>query len=471
MKSSTLKIENNKDFENELAVIRGLNSFQNADISLYVDEKIEAQLTKKCKKFIIDTNVIFNDKLKFSFTINNTNYEIKQIGSSSNSSQFSANKSPVFSSSMEINTFYNTEFSQKSLYKVFFITDIKDIKTFHSYFETVTHTRDIEYYYDCLRIKVDDKTYDITQLKDELNGYFVFECFEEQSLNDFLQTCFSIRQAIGFITKLMIGDEEFVFDKQGKLYYSNYTRPTLRGMYNPIVTNPYSFLDIDEEVAKNYYRKLTRMSLENLSNFVAKIHNEPEFSAAILIILEATNIRSLLVIPSSFAGIIELLSKNIGIEELGIEIPIVDNNLRNKILSELYDVIDENSETLNSKSILKLKRRIGAINNPINKQHLTNNEKLTRPFEQLNLNLTLQDISIIEHRNDFFHGNILLKNDDRKTDENINLYMAYVSAKLFTLISKLILKSIGYNGYIYNQAKYLEKRINIKTEEEYFDLI
>lgn len=269
----------------------------------------------------------------------------------------------------------------------------------------------------------------------------------------------------------MVGGEEFVFDKQGKLYYSNYTRPTLRGMYNPIVTNPYSFLDIDEEVAKNYYRKLTRMSLENLSNFADKIHHEPEFSTAILIILEATNIRSLLVIPSSFAGIIELLSKNIGIEELGIEIPIVNENLRNKILSELYDVIDENSETLNSQSILKLKRRIGAINNPINKQHLTNNEKLTRPFEQLNLNLTLQDISIIEHRNDFFHGNILLKNDDRKTDENINLYMAYVSAKLFTLISKLILKSIGYNGYIYNQAKYLEKQINIKTEEEYFDLI
>jgi len=62
MKSSTLKIENNKNFENELAVIRGLNSFQNVDISLYVDEKIEAQLTKKCKKFIIDTNVIFNYK-------------------------------------------------------------------------------------------------------------------------------------------------------------------------------------------------------------------------------------------------------------------------------------------------------------------------------------------------------------------------------------------------------------------------
>jgi len=28
--------------------------------------------------------------------------------------------------------------------------------------------------------------------------------------------------------------------------------------------------------------------------------------------------------------------------------------------------------------------------------------------------------------------------------------MTYVSAKLFTLISKLILKSVGYDGYVYN---------------------
>ena len=82
-----------------------------------------------------------------------------------------------------------------------------------------------------------------------------------------------------------------------------------------------------------------------------------------------------------------------------------------------------------------------------------------------------QDIKIIEHRNDLLHGNISLENDDKQTDENINLYMAYVSAKLFTLISKLILKSIGYDGYVYNNAKYIEKHLNISTEEEYFERI
>ena len=45
----------------------------------------------------------------------------------------------------------------------------------------------------------------------------------------------------------------------------------------------------------------------------------------------------------------------------------------------------------------------------------------------------------------------------------------YVSAKLFTLISKLILKSVSYDGYVCNQAKYLERRMKIETQEEYFE--
>jgi hypothetical protein len=134
-------------------------------------------------------------------------------------------------------------------------------------------------------------------------------------------------------------------------------------------------------------------------------------------------------------------------------------------------VIENNSITLGVESILKLKRRLNEINRPVNKQHLTNNEKLTLPFEQLGIDLTLHDILIIEHRNDLLHGNILLRTEENMDEAATNLYMTYVSAKLFTLISKLILKSIGYNGYIYNQAKYLEKHMNIDTNEEYFEKI
>ena len=80
-------------------------------------------------------------------------------------------------------------------------------------------------------------------------------------------------------------------------------------------------------------------------------------------------------------------------------------------------MIDDNCENLNDQIILKLKRRLNEINKPTNKEHLTNNEKLTRPFEQLGIKLSLHDIAIIEHRNDLLHGNILLTTDEVKDEE------------------------------------------------------
>ncbi len=70
--------------------------------------------------------------------------------------------------------------------------------------------------------------------------------------------------------------------------------------------------------------------------------------------------------------------------------------------------------------------------------------------------LTLNDIKAIEHRNDLLHGNILLTNKELKSESDINNYMGYISGKLFTLISALILKYVGYEGYVINHAKFYD---------------
>ncbi|QBO58402.1 hypothetical protein [Chryseobacterium salivictor] len=476
MNTSTQQIENSKNFESELRFIDKLNSLDKFEVDILESDGAKGCLSKLPETFKLEINarLIEDDEnnIDLSFIIDDIIYETKKLGSSSSSTELKADKSVNFQTEIELKSFHSKEFSKEGLFKAFFAVDLKEIKTFHTEFETVTHQRQgIEYFYDCLRINLNGKHYDVTQLKSEAKGFYIFECLEKQRYDDFSDACFSIQQAIGFINKLMVGGEKFVFNDAGGFYYSNYIRPTIKGMYSPVTTNPYSYLDIDREIADEFYNKLTRISLENLSSLVHKIYNEPEFSVAILVILEATSIRSLLIIPSSFAVIIEQLSKYLSIEEIGLEKPITDSILKDKITKELHKVIDDNSETLSNKIITKLKRRLNEINKPINKEHLTNNEKLTRPFEQLGINLTLHDITIIEHRNDLLHGNILLKIDDSQDEEKTNLYMAYVSAKLFTLISKLILKSIGYSGYVYNQAKYLEKHMSIETDQEYFEKI
>ncbi|WP_407489679.1 hypothetical protein [Elizabethkingia anophelis] len=477
MNNSTKRIENNKNFDSELDFIKRINSLDKYNVQIVDNENINADLSKNKSIFNLSINVDLieekdNAPAPLPFILDNETYEIKKVGNTYNGTSLKVDKSPEFTTRLDINSFETKGFNQRSKFKAFYIVDLNEIKTFHDQFETVTHQRNgCNYFYDCLRIELNGKTYDVTQLKDEEKGFYVFECLEEHTFEDFSEICFSIRQAIGFITKLMVGDEEYIFDNSGKLYYSNYIRPTIKGMYSPITTNPYSYLDIEKKIADHFWGKLTRISSDNLSNLVNKIHTEPEFSVAILVILEATSVRSLLLIPSSFAVIIEQLSKHLSVEETGLETPITNKELKNKILEELQDVIDNNSEHLGDEAIQKLKLRIKEINKPVNKRHLTNNEKLTRPFKQLGIKLTLRDVLIIEHRNDLLHGNILLVMDENRDNKDIDLYMNYVSAKLFTLISKLILKAIGYNGYVYNQAKYLEKFLKNETDEEYFELI
>ncbi|EFK60134.1 hypothetical protein U0038_08230 [Sphingobacterium spiritivorum] len=475
--SSTRNTENFKDFDKQLEFIEKINSFDEFQIFLseYLDHHVF--LSKRGKKFYIDTDFHMemdeaNEISKFVFPVDDVMYETKDLHCISRRSDFKKNEGSKHSATFEVNSLQSQCFHSKSLFTTFFPVELKEIKSFHGEFETIVHKRNrTTYGYDCLLVNINGVEYHITQLKTVDNGFYVFECLQKETFENYRKVCFSIQQAIGFINGLMVGDEEYIFDSAGNLYFSNEIRQKIRSMYNPIITNPYSYLDIDREIAKDYIDKLTSISFENLSNLVSRIHTDEDFSTAILVILDASYTRSLLLVPSSFAVIIELLSKNIDTDSTEVEIPIENKALKNKIISELHTVIDNNSSTLSEAHIIKLKRRLNDINKPVSKRHLTNNEKLTRPFERLGIKLSLRDIEIIEHRNDLLHGNILMKKDNKQSDDSINLYMSYVSARLFTLISKLLLKSIGYNGYVYNQAKYLEKYMNINTDEEYFEKI
>ncbi|WP_046756598.1 hypothetical protein [Kordia jejudonensis] len=463
MNKSTRRILNEKNFIKELDFIEKINAFDNQKVVLLGEEDINTKFSKNKGKFNleIDSRIIdHRSNIIFSFLIDNNIYETHEIGNIYSQSKF------------EIETFKSKAFNNKSKFKEFYQVDLKEIKTFHTVFETVTYqSYGTEKFYDCLRVKINNAYYDIIQLKHNSKGFYIIENLTEQTFLDFTEASFSLRQAIGFINNFYVGGEKFTFDNLGAIHYSCSVRPSLKGMYSPITTNPYSYSDIPEHIADLYYNKLTRITLDNLSKLANEIHNKPNFSTAIMVILEATSTRSLLLAPTIFAVVIELLSKALNLVQTTSKKLIDDKKFKNKIIKELYDVIDVNCKTLDANSVLKLKRRLNDINKPVNKKHLTNNEKLTRPFEELGVKLDIHDIEIIEHRNDLLHGNILLNNDKNKTDEKINSYMAYVSARLFTLVSKLILKSIGYKGYVYNQSKYLEKHSQITTNKDYFEIV
>jgi len=358
MSTSTKEIENYKDFEIELRQIENVNSWDKLEVDLIGHEHISTKLTKNGKELKLEVAARLNhndDEIEnFSFIVDNVIYETGIIDHTSSSSKISLDFPASFSTTYNIRTFQTEEFKSNGVFKTFYQTDLDNFNTFHYEFETVTYqSKGHDYFYDCLRINLNGIDYDITRFKTETHGYYIFENLDEETFEKYQQICFSIRQAIGFINKFMPGDEEYVFDDSGKMYYSNFIRPAVRGMYKPVSFNPYGFLEVGRSVAEEYYGKLTRISLNVLSDLISEIHTNPDFATAILMILEVTASRSLLLIPSTFSVLIELLSKAIGNNETGIKIPIDDPLLKEKIIEELHNVIDENSDSLSEESMLK----------------------------------------------------------------------------------------------------------------------
>jgi hypothetical protein len=80
------------------------------------------------------------------------------------------------------------------------------------------------------------------------------------------------------------------------------------------------------------------------------------------------------------------------------------------------------------------------------------------------------DEDALEYRNDLLHGNIMMHDGTTRTSSEIDDHMLYVSAKLYTLISKLVLKNSGYDGYVINHAKFYNYS-NTVGESDYFEKI
>ena len=143
-----------------------------------------------------------------------------------------------------------------------------------------------------------------------------------------------------------------------------------------------------------------------------------------------------------------------------------DKKIRKKLSRKLLETgkdffLSNNIECFDNSPI---KAKLDNINSP------TNRDKLQTPFKILGLNLTDEEIKVISKRNDFLHGNNLLK---VKGDENCFQYVYYVNLELNFLVNALILKSIGFSGPVKNLAKILLDYANLPElkDQDYFKKI
>lgn len=454
-----------KNFSLEIETIEKFESYKKHKIIIEnYDGKAHITKAKKEFKLVYDGVFKYSPDNIIKATIDDVDYKFQSIDFKEPSNDIFANVSAQHT--FDIDKVYKGDINKVALFRMFFFDNSKSTSVFHTKLETVKNDGINTWAFDCVRTSVNQKKYDITQYKNRDKSYFVIENLEPSSLEEFEKDAYAIQKGIGFLIGYMPGGQNYIFSGENFIY-RRLARKSLKSIFHPVTSNPYSKLHKEKNIGDSYYGKLKVIPLEVISNFITQIRNNEDFSVAIIFLMEVSHLKSVVSMPGVFSVILESLANIITKKQTKLEKLITDEQLFENIKTDLNKVINSYKGKIDENAEIKIRRRINELNKPINPKRLTNAEKLREPFDKLKIKLTHEDEAAIDFRNDLLHGNILMNNETTKTSKEIDNKMLYASAKLYTLLSKLILKNSGYNGYVINHAKFYNKN----AKEEYFEII
>jgi hypothetical protein len=330
--------------------------------------------------------------------------------------------------------------------------------------ETTIHT------FGRLVVKVDDKEFTIYEKPRKGKYYFIIDSKDKIDFEKFSDICYSIMVGFGFLSANFIQNEAYYFKSDNADFstLTDFSYSQLRasinshGSCNPIYSNPYGYTR-DEAIINSVGKRLDVFDDKLFSELCSKIHQQEDYTILILLILEA-NTSSLILRPAGYAVALEKITNIIVEENKGLK-PIPDKELSKKFRQGLLDVLGKHKDDINKlgnkDSITILEKNIDKINNP------TNRDKLLKPFEILKITISKEDEEAIDNRNNFLHGRKI--HTDENTEDYIKIFE--ISLRLNNLLNKLILKHIGFSGYVINHLRHNEKSFETKITSDLFEKI
>lgn len=370
------------------------------------------------------------------------------------------------SSKIHICSFQSKSFPNERAYYFRTIIPVKTNLTFYNIITQQSFTHDgARHTRGLIKLEIDSKSFHVFIVEFYKKKYLVLDCLHKLTAEDFSELSWSILVSLGYLTGHLIQDEEYTFCYRNKLLkgFSNFEysqrRDTIKSFYTPINSNAYSWIKEDRRIAKEYYGKITEIDSTQLSKLCKIVHAEIDVKAIILLITESIS-RSMLLMPAGLSVALEGLSEYFASKNAGKIMPIKNAKLANEFRKDLAIILEKYKaiENFNGYKIMQIK--IANINSP------TSREKLKAPFTVLNIPLTEIDEEILEYRNDFLHGNINLKS--RKGKKLYSMDSFEISMRLLTLLNMVIMKMIGYKGYIINHVKTQEAGLQKGINEDYY---
>lgn len=371
------------------------------------------------------------------------------------------------------NSFYSDGFSKSNKYWFRLIIPLEKEINFHYNIEQTRFLTDFGYFSRCgLSCYINDEILWAQVVHDQNKNYYLsIHSEKRQTLNSFKEKAFAIKNGFGYLTGQLAGNKGYFFcydtnklDIPNHFSFASF-RKTISSYYLPVHINPYSWVSIPRKIAKKLYanKNINPVPTEVFSNLCKKLYESEDFTSVIILILESS-VASLLFMPGGYAIALEKLSKIILDESCKKKLAPVNKSTMRSILKLISNIIDSYYLEIDEPTRSLLKNRIAQTNQP------TNKAKLMAPFELLNLELNDADLQILDSRNNFLHGQIpdILGEGNSRSTERKNMDMYYSALRFHTLLNRLILKWVRFDGYILNLNRIYGYKLGIKLNEPYY---
>ncbi|MGI4735080.1 MAG: hypothetical protein ACRYG7_07870 [Janthinobacterium lividum] len=272
-------------------------------------------------------------------------------------------------------------------------------------------------------------------------GYFYIDSSNPVLYADFEKAIGAILYSSAFITGELPRNEMYIVQATDASF-SSITGAQFRRIEKsidrgPSIVDPKTMRELSiGETGTGY------VSQEVFSTLVAYAYNDARMLRALKIVIESSDY-PLEIKGATYSVALETI-KNIVLEANAEKVkPFKSKADAKRIIAQLRVIIDASAD-----EIYNDKKAITARVDNINQA--TNSAGFASCFTQVGINLSVDDIKVLNNRNDFLHGRLPFEHEVKPEQNN---ELQFVVHKYHFLLSSLVLKFCGYSGYVKDNSK------------------
>jgi hypothetical protein len=315
-----------------------------------------------------------------------------------------------------------------------------------------------------VKTAVSNKDYDIFEITNDKEKFLFIDCMSENSLNELYDHIMAILLSIGIFTTYFIQDECFIFSSRQNNFknidYFEYRtlRKSIKLPFPYFDNNPFDIFDKD--IAQDYIDKMPIISQNVFEKMVNSIYLDLELQSSVFVFIESSTY-PLDTQPACLSVALEGICGYIMKNHKENTSPIKDKDVFKRLKIDLLDTLNKCTVDIDDEGKHILSIKIKNLNAP------TNQDKLSKAFEILNIKLKEYQTKAISNRNNFLHGRVDCRVEKEINDkESFAHKMFFTSCVLSHLFIMLISKIAGYDGVLINNIKVYQHIFGEFADEE-----